>query len=195
MDGGSVQGSFPIWTGETVDPAPEQADCPASYPRPEFTVILVDNGERVLFRSFTTAFYMNDVPSPEPPFRAAQYRFPEFVHSYGQSEAYGKLEAIGGTLQAVCKVVRLQIGNTTVETGLMKPFRFDGRVAISDDTTGGGGGGGGDSRGWAYSDETGFQNGEGSGSWFEALDRYLRAGVCTAGWEVWVNGRQVCDGF
>jgi hypothetical protein len=47
--------------------------------------------------------------------------------------------------------------------------------------------------GWAYKDGS-FENGNGDhGSWQTALENYLNNGTCTPGWDIYVDGFQVCD--
>lgn len=58
-----------------------------------------------------------------------------------------------------------------------------------------GNGPGGSAGGWAYSKD-GFDNGASDDdmSWVEVLDRFFYEGLCTEGWDIWVDEVQVCWG-
>lgn len=190
--GGTADATDPLWSGQlfgTAADSPSDAYCPMGVPFPEYQVRLT-NGTVVTFQMAGTAIYMHDVPSPNPSYRAARYSLPPGAHSVSIDGIY---EAWNGTLYGVCRVWRKQILGKIVEGGFVDWFKFDGEVWTRDNPDSGGNGGG---RGWAYSKD-GTQNGDGTSGtindWQTALNNYLTTGTCTQGWEVWVDGVQVCS--
>lgn len=191
-------GALPLWQGESFDETTmdaAQTYCPVMVRNPSIAAdVWLPSGqmEKVFFDLVGFANYIGDI-GRSGLFRVANYTFPPGTHT----DWTGWYRISGATtLTGICKTWRLRTPNGYVEGGAMTWVWFDGSISRASEDPGQSGNNAYPAgRGWAYDDyrdiSVKIQNGAPSG-WEAALDAYFDHGRCTAGWDIWVDNRQVC---
>lgn len=119
---------------------------------------------------------LNGVP------RGAYGPLPSGIKFYDLS---GQYYIMGGNIYAQCFVRQVFSGNMMAYVGPMIFYDYDGDLFedYGSSTQG-------SSRGWGW-EAGGTESGTGS-AWQSAIDRWMNFGMCTKGYEVWVDMEQVC---
>lgn len=188
---GPADGSEQLWTGSSdystlIGPF----YCPSSIPSAVVTKIITRTSDIARFR-VEGLTKIRDLPevngSPE-----AEYRIPglHYVSTDGAWEFHG------GTVKARCQIVITRtLFFVRASVGVVTLYNFEGDVYRTADN----GSGGGSNRGWAYEDDDGTITGVGAIWGSDGSDptivvtTWAGRHYCWEGWDVWINGEQVCS--
>lgn len=119
----------------------------------------------------------------------AKYRLPELIYN----STDGNYSIYGGLVSVTCHSELRQISSYVfgVEIVIGRSWNYESAGGVRRNSTpqpplfGG-------SSGWAYRDNSrSFDAGSDSG-WFDALSAWVNNGSCTVGWDIFVDGVQVC---
>ena len=196
QDVGFATGAEPLWSGESFAEVMESSErfCPSFYKPGKISWYVPEFGENAVFDLPGTAYLQAVIGRTVLGFPMARYSIP--ISTLTSTEPAGKYKIFGNvTLYVVCNMVRFRTSRgRLVEGGFMRIYNMEANIQLTEP----GGASGSSDRGWAWQDSfTGqeYKNGAGQGSdWRAALDTYIETGVCTRGWEIWVDGEQLCDG-
>lgn len=175
-----VSGSFPEWRGE--DPTYQSLDG-AVYACPAIStgVVMLDTTtDTYIIAGVLVKVY--DLPKG-PKYPRARYRVPDTEHYNWARNRY----IFGGYLDVDCIGWYVTLGPVRLWVGYLEPFGYSGTSGVSNKAPATAGG-------WAYKDSntTNGNSTDPEASWQQALDSYLTSGTCTPGWDIWVDGTQVC---
>lgn len=169
------------WAGESSDELDGSYECPPFVDRPHFT----HKGYHFQHehRAYLVAIVGQIGSTPKGRYHLATSTVSDD----------GTMELGPGDLEGTCWTRRVRVyspifGWTTAWVGVISWYRFYGTMTPTNGYPGGFGG-----RGWAWHNSgSGYSNGEG-GDWQSVLQAYLTSGTCTPGWEIWMDGRMVCN--
>jgi hypothetical protein len=177
------------WNGETYDDLHAVADRPTCRSTEYITVQVWV----VAFSEHAIFYLTSPVPKIADLGWDYVYNQPMAEYAIPASWTYSdmpwrKYKISGGTVLARCawKVLKTPAG-WEVHIGRVTTWGYSGELVYA----GGNGTEPRKGRGWSASN-SGVSTGEGSADWRQALQKYLDENVCTEGWEIWVDGVQMC---
>jgi hypothetical protein len=159
--------------------------CPDVLTNVRFTTTI--NGNIETFQSVGQAHWIGEVPILSDNFVRARYQLP-FDNVYSQD---GRYYISGGTVKVVCIHAdwAFNIGAVfgEMDVGAYRVYGFEGSwhqsIISSWNPT----------SGWTvYNSSSGYSNGSANG-WAQALSNYLNGQGCSPYWDIWVDGRKVCE--
>lgn len=196
QDVGLATGGEYLWQGESFAVAMEGIEtsekfCPSFYRPGKVGMYVIEFGEDAEFYRPGTAVLQGIIGRTVLGFPMARYAIPNQILT--SSQPAGKYQIVGNiTLYVVCNMVRFRTSaGRLVEGGFMRIYNVEADLRLAES----GLGGGSPDRGWAWISGEEYRNGAGEGSdWRVVVDDFVENGDCTAGWEIWVDGVQTCDG-
>jgi len=184
---GMASGTEPLWTGQTDVSSLGPYTCPDQINLARNKVYIPEYSEDATFLVTNLNKVSNDGFSSDGS--------PLATYAVGTNRTFtsaiplGKYTMKGGYMKARCKVVTVRSGaGFRVLLGPVTWYDYvQGEVDLADNDASGGS----STRGWA-DDESGNVTGVGDGGAQQVVDAYF-GGLCTVGWEVWVDGVEKCD--
>jgi hypothetical protein len=191
LSGGIVP---PIWFGEPLDKAPGEWICPAIDVDPVFAVH-VDGHGLIGFYVFGKAVKLEILAPSSRGIPRARYLMPPGVHRSTLPPGW-KLK--GGTLTGTCywKFLRFFEGGEIRLIGFTKWDVAEAYEIFYDPTGSGPGGSMENGYAWGMNDGSWFftNSARGSGGGGQLVyQRYRDYGVCTPGWQIWVDDFLMCN--
>ena len=182
-----------VWSGQSFDTYDQSlAECLPKILGVQFKLYIIEYGEYATFDVPGQLEKVSDDGFTVFGLPKASYALPPNMEIVSSTPA-GKYSVRGGLLRGVCLDFRMRtlLGGVPIGGGWHRWYDYTGAAFMGPGQGSGGGGG----RGWIWkNNEDGYTSGAGAG-WQTAFNNYMSGQGCTRGWEIWIDGHQVCDSF